>query len=246
MGYLHEGHLSLIRAARAECDLVVMSLFVNPTQFGPGDDLDRYPRDEERDLRLAARGRRRPRLRARRRGGLPRRRLDLGRSHRPAHRASSTATRPPRSRALPRRHHGRRQALQPRRPRRRLLRPEGRPAGGGDPPHGPRPRLPGADRGAADCARGRRPGDEQPQRLPRAGRPRAGHGALPRPRRRRARRPRRLARRRPRRRPRRARRRRRSSPSTSRPATPRRWSRSSGSASGRSSSPSPPASAPPA
>jgi pantoate--beta-alanine ligase len=53
MGYLHEGHLSLIRAARAECDLVVMSLFVNPTQFGPDDDLDRYPRDEERDLRLA-------------------------------------------------------------------------------------------------------------------------------------------------------------------------------------------------
>jgi pantoate--beta-alanine ligase len=54
MGYLHEGHLSLIRAARAECDLVVMSLFVNPTQFGPGEDLARYPRDEERDLRLAA------------------------------------------------------------------------------------------------------------------------------------------------------------------------------------------------
>ncbi len=53
MGYLHEGHLSLIRAASAECDLVVMSLFVNPTQFGAGEDLERYPRDEERDLRLA-------------------------------------------------------------------------------------------------------------------------------------------------------------------------------------------------
>jgi pantoate--beta-alanine ligase len=54
MGFLHEGHLSLLRAARAACGLVVMSLFVNPTQFGPGEDLDRYPRDEERDLRLAS------------------------------------------------------------------------------------------------------------------------------------------------------------------------------------------------
>jgi pantoate--beta-alanine ligase len=54
MGYLHEGHLSLLRAARTECDVVVMSLFVNPTQFGPEEDLDRYPRDEDRDLRLAA------------------------------------------------------------------------------------------------------------------------------------------------------------------------------------------------
>ncbi|MET0558403.1 MAG: pantoate--beta-alanine ligase [Solirubrobacterales bacterium] len=53
MGYLHDGHLSLLRAARAQCDVVVMSLFVNPTQFGPGEDLERYPRDEERDLRLA-------------------------------------------------------------------------------------------------------------------------------------------------------------------------------------------------
>jgi pantoate--beta-alanine ligase len=54
MGFLHEGHVALLRAARAECDLVVMSLFVNPTQFGPGEDLERYPRDEERDLRIAA------------------------------------------------------------------------------------------------------------------------------------------------------------------------------------------------
>jgi pantoate--beta-alanine ligase len=54
MGYLHKGHLSLLGAARAECDVVVMSLFVNPAQFGPGEDLERYPRDEERDLRLAS------------------------------------------------------------------------------------------------------------------------------------------------------------------------------------------------
>ncbi|MBS1844631.1 MAG: pantoate--beta-alanine ligase [Actinobacteria bacterium] len=54
MGFLHEGHVSLLRAARAENDVVVMSLFVNPTQFGPNEDLDRYPRDEGRDLRLAS------------------------------------------------------------------------------------------------------------------------------------------------------------------------------------------------
>jgi pantoate--beta-alanine ligase len=53
MGFLHDGHVSLLRAAHAECDLVVMSLFVNPAQFGPNEDLDRYPRDEEHDLRLA-------------------------------------------------------------------------------------------------------------------------------------------------------------------------------------------------
>ena len=54
MGYLHEGHVSLLRAAASRCDVVVMSLFVNPTQFRPGEDLERYPRDEERDLALAA------------------------------------------------------------------------------------------------------------------------------------------------------------------------------------------------
>jgi pantoate--beta-alanine ligase len=53
MGSLHEGHLSLLRAARAECETVVMSLFVNPAQFAESADLDRYPRDETRDLELA-------------------------------------------------------------------------------------------------------------------------------------------------------------------------------------------------
>jgi pantoate--beta-alanine ligase len=53
MGAFHEGHLSLMRAARAECDVVVVSLFVNPAQFGAHDDLDFYPRDEGRDIRLA-------------------------------------------------------------------------------------------------------------------------------------------------------------------------------------------------
>ena len=53
MGALHEGHLSLLRAAGAECDTVVMSVFVNPTQFGDPADLNGYPRDEARDLALA-------------------------------------------------------------------------------------------------------------------------------------------------------------------------------------------------
>jgi pantoate--beta-alanine ligase len=53
MGAFHDGHLSLFRAARAENELVVASLFVNPAQFGADEDLERYPRDEERDARLA-------------------------------------------------------------------------------------------------------------------------------------------------------------------------------------------------
>jgi pantoate--beta-alanine ligase len=52
MGYLHEGHRSLIRRARGECASVVVTLFVNPTQFGPNEDFDRYPRDEARDLEI--------------------------------------------------------------------------------------------------------------------------------------------------------------------------------------------------
>ena len=53
MGSFHEGHLSLIRAARRGCEVVVVTLFVNPAQFRPGEDLDSYPRDEARDIELA-------------------------------------------------------------------------------------------------------------------------------------------------------------------------------------------------
>lgn len=54
LGYMHEGHMSLIRQARRECDIVVVSIFVNPLQFGQNEDFDKYPRNTERDLQLAA------------------------------------------------------------------------------------------------------------------------------------------------------------------------------------------------
>ena len=163
MGALHDGHLSLIGAARAECDVVVVSLFVNPAQFNERADLERYPRREQRDADLAAAAGRGPAVRAVRRGGLPARLRDRRRGVR---RDRPAGGRRPRRRALPRREHRRDEAARHGDARRRLLRPEGRPAGRRDPPAGRRPEPARPHPGLPDGARARRPGDVQPQRPP--------------------------------------------------------------------------------
>ena len=172
MGSLHDGHLSLLRAARERCDVVVMSLFVNPAQFGEGEDLDSYPRDEVRDLELAGESGVDIVFAPERGRGLSGRLRDL-RGGRGPRRRPRRRSRPARRDPLPRRHDGRREAAQPRGAGRRVLRPEGRAAGDRYPADGSRPGLPVRDRRGADGARARRPRAELAQFIPDAGRARA-------------------------------------------------------------------------
>ena len=101
MGFLHEGHRALIDESVARCDITVVSIFVNPTQFGPNEDLDRYPRALEQRSRALPQGGREHDLRARCERDLPARLPDHCRA-RPCGRAA-VRRRP--ARALPRRRH---------------------------------------------------------------------------------------------------------------------------------------------
>ena len=167
MGALHEGHASLVRRARDEvgpAGRVVVSIFVNPMQFGPGEDLDRYPRTFDADLAVLCTRGRRPRLRAGRRRGLPGWRADGDGAPGPLAEVLEGAVRPGHFRG---RAHGGRQAARPGPSRRRGLRGEGLPAAGADPADGRGPLPAGDDRGGADAAGARRPGAVLPQPLPR-------------------------------------------------------------------------------
>ena len=161
MGYLHEGHLSLIRRARDECDHVVVSIFVNPTQFGPKEDLSKYPRDLDRDLRLIE----------------PYTDLvwmpSAGIMYPPGYQTwveVEAMTRPlegaHEARSLPGRDDRRGEAVQRRSAAQGVFRSKGRPAGGGHPPDGAGSELPRRDRGLPDHARAGRAGDVQPERVP--------------------------------------------------------------------------------
>ena len=124
MGALHEGHLSLLDAARAECDLAVVSIFVNPTQFGPQEDLSRYPRDLDRDLRVLGGRGCDAGVRAVGRGDVPGRLRHDGRRRLALPRAGGRVS----SRPFSRRGDRRAETVPNRAGRRRLFRPQGLPA----------------------------------------------------------------------------------------------------------------------
>ena len=175
MGALHDGHLSLIERARAQCDVVVVSLFVNPSQFDERSDLERYPRDEARDRELAERAGAdilfAPSAEEVYPAGFATSVEVLGLTDRlegavrgaPHFRGVTTVVT---------------KLLNMVAARRRLLRPEGRPAGrSSSGAWSPTSNLPVRIEACADRARARRPGDVQPQRA--AARPRSARALSP-------------------------------------------------------------------
>ena len=175
MGFLHDGHLALMREGRRESSVLVASIFVNPTQFGPGEDFARYPRNFERDCARSSRqcrwtwsSRRRPPRCARpTRSSVNAGEITTGLcgAHRPGHfRGVTTIVA-------------------------KLFnivngiggfRRKGFSATSRDPEDGPRPELQRRDYSGADCARKRRPRDPLAQRLSLANRTRRRAGAKPR------------------------------------------------------------------
>ncbi len=161
MGALHHGHLTLAREARSRASVVVASIFVNPTQFGANEDLSRYPRDLEGDLRkLASVGVAAVFAPGRGSSIPPGKRRGSGSAHWPSPCAEERA--PGTSRGRDRR----RKALRHRRPQRRSLREEGLPAASRHPSDGSRSVCPCRDRRHPDRARGGRSRDELAQRVP--------------------------------------------------------------------------------
>ena len=170
MGALHDGHRALLRAARGSAATVVMSLFVNPAQFGPGEDFARYPRDEEADVAIAGDE-----------GAdvvfAPGARDDVSRGlrHRRRPRPAGRRARGPLApRALPRRRHRRHAPLRARATAARVLRREGLPAARDRARRRARPRARRRRRRRPDRARRRRPRALVAQPLPLPGRARTG------------------------------------------------------------------------
>ena len=166
MGALHEGHLSLVRHVRARTDLTVVSIFVNPTQFAPDEDLSRYPRNLQRDCELLAAEGVDLGVRAAGRGHVSRRGPHVRRGGGDVGYARRTEP----AWTLPRGDHGGGQALRDRGAAPGRLRSEGRPAGRDHPAHGGGPDDGCRGGGAADLPRRGRGGPVEPQRVSVCGR----------------------------------------------------------------------------